>query len=471
MKGGRIIGWACWLLLAGGVSIVPLVAQEDQAVAATDAPPAAETAETTDAAAEAAAPDPFADAISGEIEEPTNIEELKQVLSIYLPADNSAIKLLDAVSNHPIILEALRSQGEGLSDNLRGAAISAFLPLYLILIGVQFLAYFAGAFGASKIFAPRHATLLNGFIFAAIPTVLNLIGVALTLTQNLPLIFMGNAIIIIAIIIALIIATMYLYDVGLLTMLLFAVVGNLIAGVVMVIVTNILLASLTSQLLGSGVDTLAGVFAKEASPYVAEKVAGLQAEQQELKQQVQTEQEKLDGLKTQESDAQAEIKQLQAEVASKRQTPQLVYTAIGQLVDQNKIDAAIASYAEFAAKFPGHPLANKAKEQIEILESLKAENEAERKAKRAALVAEEKRQLEVFRQKLADRQVTLSDIRQAVLGKSRQEVIELLGQADETQANMLIYTDIQVFDPVRNRNRYFIINFLEGRVQGANYIR
>lgn len=455
MKGLRIIGWTCWLVLLIGQSGGLVQAQEEQTPSASDAP----TTEMTVGEAETSAPDP------------NKLAEVKEVLSLYLSDDNSAIKLINATSDYPVILEPWKTQKEEISGELISASMSAFLPLFLMLIGVQFLAFFVGAYGASKIFAPRHASLLNALIFASIPTILSFIGLLLVMTNSLPLIIMGNGIIAIAIVIALIIATMYLYDVGLLTMLLFAIVGNLITGVVMVVVSNILVASLTAQILGAGMDTIAEVYARNAAPVVAQKIKGLQPKEEELQQQMQAEKDKLEGLKTKETEAQEAIKKLQAEVTSKRQTPQLVYTAIGQLVDQNKTDDAIASYAEFAAKFPGHPLANQAKEQIEALESLKAQNEAELEAKRAAMVAEEKRQLAAFKQRLAKNQVTLSDIRKNVLGKSQQEVIELLGQADGVQANTLIYTEIQVFDPVRNRNRSFIINFLEGRVQGANYIR
>lgn len=455
MKGVRIFSWACWLVLAWGASSSFLLAQDE----ATS--PEASTEDKEQVAGASPASDIAA----------SDVEEIKNALSLYLGPDNSAIKLIDAAEEHPVIADAWHENNEEMFGAMADAATTAFLPLIFMLLGVQFVAYFAGALGASKLFAPRHASLLNAVIFAAIPTVLSLIGVGLVFTQSLSLIVMGNAIIGIAIIIALIIATMYLYDVGLLTMLLFALVGNLIAAVLMVVVSNILLASMTAQILGGGMDTLADVYASKASPFVAKKMEGLQPKQKELEEQLQAEKDKLEGLKTQETAAQESIKKLQAEVASKRQTPQLVYTAIGQLVDQEKTDSAIASYAEFAAKFPGHPLATKAKEQIDVLESLKAQTEVDRQAARAALVEEEKRQLDIFKKRLADREVTLSDIRKAVLGKSRSEVIELLGPADADQANMLIYTEIEVFDPVRNRQRSFIINFLEGRVQGANYIR
>lgn len=468
MKGVHIIGWACWLLVALVAWAPPLLAQEDSPLAV-EAP--VETPEQP--SEDASAPSPFEQGFKQGFEASNggDFEDIQSALSIYLGPDNSSIKLLEAAQEHPVIADAWVDNRDEMQGAMINAATTAFLPLLLMLIGVQFIAYFAGAFGASKIFAPRHASLLNAVIFAAIPTFLGLIGICLLLTHSAPLIVMGNAIIVIAIVIALIIATMYLYDVGLLTMLLFALVGNLIAGVVMVVLSNILMAAMAAQLLGSGMDTLAEVYAQKAAPLVAKKADSLKPKLEEAQQQIQAEKDRLEGLKTQEVEAQETIKRLQAEVASKRQTPQLVYTAIGQLVDQEKMDNAIASYAEFAAKFPGHPLASKAKEQIELLESLKAENEAERKANRAAMIAEEKRQLAAFKQRLASNEVTLSDIRKAVLGKTQTEVIELLGQADAAQANMLIYTEIQVFDPVRNRNRNFIINFLEGRVQGANYIR
>lgn len=458
----KALGRWCAVLLMSGA---PLLYAQDEAVA-----PIEPAAESTEAAAPG---DPFAPSQDREF----SFDDEAQLWAVYesvsgsLDPQNNMVRVVEAARTNPVIGEVWHDHNQRLVSEMVSVAGKAFIPLLLALLVVQFIGYFAGAFLASKFFSSRHATVRNALIFTCIPTGIGLLFIGVCMTGDPAITALGSAMLSIALVIALIIGTMYVYDIGLLPMLLFGLVGTVVQSTVSAVIGGVVMWTMFGQMIGPVTDSLAIVFSERATPYVTAEVEELHPERDRLLEEVTVEKGKLDELTEKEAAIKEKVKTLQGEVASKRQTPQLVYTSIGQLVDQDELNQAIASYAEFAAKFSGHRLSATAKEQIEHLEKLKARNEADRAAARAAAIAAEKQRLAIFKQRLADKKVTLSNIRSAVLGKTRSEVIELLGQADEDQANTLIYTEIEVFDPVRNRNRNFIINFLEGRVQGVSYIR
>ncbi|MEM1059917.1 MAG: hypothetical protein AAGK14_11770 [Verrucomicrobiota bacterium] len=420
--------------------------------------------------------DPFAGIDSGgedldPAEQKAQLIELVQAVDEYLGPENSAKRLAAAAQDNPALLDPLTDGSQQFYNGLVVAAFESMSLNLLPMLGVVFLSFFASAWAVSRFLAPRHATLRNALIFASIPTVFGLVNILLTQLQSPAVTLLGTVIISLAVFVSLIIATMYLYDVGFLTMLLFGIIGSVLQSVLSSILAAVLFALIGQSMIGPVFDAVGRQYTAQALPMVEKRVAELEPRQRELAEEVAQAQARLDELQVKEAEVREELKARQNEVASKRQTPQLVYTSIGQLVDQNRNREAIASYAEFAAKFPGHPLAEAAKKQIDALESREAEVVAEREAAQAQAAEAQAKSLEEFKRKLAAAEVSLSDIRTALLGKPREEVIELLGQPDAEQANTLIYTRIEVYDPIRRRNRRIIVNFLDRRVQGVSYIR
>jgi len=417
---------------------------------------------------------------TGDAPEEVTKEDVQQFIDLLSPIvspDNSGLRLMEAGMEYPVLAEPWEEGTQTGSDpafavaiymaGLQAFASSLVLPLLISI----FVSVFIASFAASKLLAPRHATLRNALILAAVPVLLLLVIMLLVQFGNTTVAVLGAILVLVAIVISMVIATMYIYDIGFLSMLLFAILGNVISSFLCGIIFFIMMNFMGNAMFGPISESVGVAYAEQSKPYLDKKLASLTPKLKQLDAETIQAKEELESLTKQESDMQAQLKAKQQEAASKRQTPQLVYTSIGQLVDQNRLNEAIASYAEFAAKFSGHPLSAAAKEQITLLEGKMAQDEAQRAAERAAAIKKEKERLAAFKSNLAKGKITLSEIRSNLLGKTREEVIELVGTPDGEQANVLIYTKLDVLDPVRGKNRPIIINFLDGRVQGISYIR
>jgi len=406
-----------------------------------------------------------------EEEKQAGFETLEMIVSCLNPS-NGMVRVIKAASKNPVVGEVWRDHGDTLLNEILGASLGAFVPLVILMGGGQALGFFVAAWVTSKLFAPQKATFRNAAFFALVSVLLFFVGgIALVMFHAGAFLVIAGPIIGLVTLFTLAAATIYIYGVDFFTMIWIALVGFFVQGAVTCVFSSIAILVSFQQMVGPIANTMAYAFAENATPYVTARVEELHPKHDALQEKVEEAKVKFAEFQAQLKESQERLKKSQAKVESKRQEPLLVYTAIGQLVDKGEWNQAIAAYAEFGAKFNGHPLVKNAIEQIRALEEQKIKSTVNREAARQAEMEAKRQRMAIFKQRLKGGKATLSNIRKALLGKDRSDVVALLGRPDATGTNVFIYTNTKVFDPVRDKSRQFIVNFLEGRVQGVNYIK
>jgi hypothetical protein len=133
------------------------------------------------------------------------------------------------------------------------------------------------------------------------------------------------------------------------------------------------------------------------------------------------------------------------------------------------LPAILASYEKFVKDHPQSPYVAYAQQQIEVtrsqMERVAAQHEhTEAEAARSAAMADS-----VLREKLSKNELTLSELRNAILGKSREEVVALLGPPTQVGSDAYLYDKVLVLESMTSRRRPFTVIFHLGVVKTVNY--
>jgi hypothetical protein len=160
---------------------------------------------------------------------------------------------------------------------------------------------------------------------------------------------------------------------------------------------------------------------------------------------------------------------LQKRIVASKDAPPVQYSRLVLLRAQDHLAEAGTGLAAFIARYPNDPLANAARGQLTAVnEALTAElaleRQHDREMQQAAAAAR--------RHLLADAaagHATLSEMRNALLGKTTAQVAALFGPPTEQGADKWGYGRRMILNP-DNQQRYGLtVNFIEGIVQGVDY--
>lgn len=223
------------------------------------------------------------------------------------------------------------------------------------------------------------------------------------------------------------------------------------------------------------------VFAREVNVAISSYV------NQSVVPALRTEAEKAEqnaaGLTAMRDATQARVAKLQARIAQDqadennatasmeqaKNAPAVLFSRLVLLRAQGNLAEAGKGLADFIAKYPNDPDAGAARGQLnEVSQALAAQATLSRQeqARNAQAVALARRRL---LQDADAGRATLSEMREALLDKSTQEVADLLGAPSETGANKWGYGKRMILDPDRHERRGLTVTFAEGRVQGVDY--
>ena len=148
-----------------------------------------------------------------------------------------------------------------------------------------------------------------------------------------------------------------------------------------------------------------------------------------------------------------------------------VFSLIVQARARGDLAGAHDRLTAFVNQYPTSSVITLARAQLgEVSADLAAENEKkkEQDAADAAAAAAAKADL-LARAAKAD--VTLSEMRKALIGKSRAEVGKLLGLPTDTGADSWGYRREMIINPLTNEKHGLTVYFNEGMVQGVDYDR
>lgn len=185
-----------------------------------------------------------------------------------------------------------------------------------------------------------------------------------------------------------------------------------------------------------------------------------------------------DGVKAKTTDLQGQITQAQAdkeklrqEIEAKKNSDIYILAQIVKVRANGDLTSARDQLTEFPTKFPSSPLIILARAQLTAVNDQLAMNALQDKQKEADAARAAAQARAELLEKAGRGEVTLSEMRQALIGKSRAQVKELLGAPNETGADSWGYRQQMIIDPVNNQKHGLIINFNQGLVQGVDYGR
>ncbi len=204
----------------------------------------------------------------------------------------------------------------------------------------------------------------------------------------------------------------------------------------------------------------------------------LQAEAESTTQELSAAQTALDSAKAGVADLQSRIAQAQADqeqvrkqIEEKKNSDIYVFGQIVQARARGEMNAARDGFTDFTAKFPSSPLNASARAQLTEINNQLAVQEAQKKqedADAARAAAEARADLLA---RAGKGEVTLSEMRQVLLGKTRPQVSNLLGQPSGTASDSWSYNQRMIVNPVTNEKFGLMVYFNQGAVQGVDYNR
>jgi DNA-binding transcriptional regulator YdaS (Cro superfamily) len=169
--------------------------------------------------------------------------------------------------------------------------------------------------------------------------------------------------------------------------------------------------------------------------------------------------------------AQTEAERLRQEIEAKKNSDIFVFGQIVKVHAAGDLDSARGQLTAFLTRFPSSPLDAVARTQLaEVNNQMAVEatqkNQAEVNAARAAAQARADLLARAGRG-----EVTLSEMRQALIGKTRAQVSSLLGLPSETASDSWGYRQQMILNPLTNEKHGLTIYFTEGIVQSVDYDR
>lgn len=180
---------------------------------------------------------------------------------------------------------------------------------------------------------------------------------------------------------------------------------------------------------------------------------------------------KADVTQTQTSldEANQEQATLKQEIEQKKNSEAFIYSRVVRFHAQGDLNGAHAALTDFLAKFPNGALKSAAQAQLTQVESELAAQETQRKQAEADAATAAAAARADLLARAAKGQVTLSEMRHALIGKNRNDVMDLLGKPTATDSDKWGYGQKMILDPMTQKVYGLTVNFSEGTVQGVDY--
>lgn len=322
-------------------------------------------------------------------------------------------------------------------------------------------------------FAPAFAEWKRSVVYATGELFLNfvyscLMGIAIVFSLNLA--HAGPVIIVVLLVLALvgfaaqIVWVLYLYRTSFFISIVFyvglivvhAVAGSFLAGPFLEVrgpgaVTHFIDSAITPRL-QEGIDSM------------KQDLAAAKADRNTAKSRT-------NDLLSQIKQAQAEKDRLSREIEEKKNSDIYVLAQILKARANGDLTSARDRLAAFPSKFPSSPLNSQVRAQLSDLDNqitLAAIQQRQQQAETARETAQ-------ARAELLDRagkgQVTLSEMRQALINKTRAQVKDLLGAPSDTGSDSWAYRQQMIFNPLTNEKHGLLVYFSQGLVQSVDYDR
>jgi hypothetical protein len=174
-------------------------------------------------------------------------------------------------------------------------------------------------------------------------------------------------------------------------------------------------------------------------------------------------------LQNQVTQAATDQDQLRREIEAKKNSDIYVFSRIVKIRADGDLATARDQLTAFLAKFQSSPLNASARTQLDQINGQLTVQQAQQKQDEANAVRITAQARADLLARAAKGEVPLSEMRKALIGKSRAQVSALLGSPTETASNTWRYRQQMVMNPLTGEKHCLVVYFIEGNVQGIDY--
>jgi hypothetical protein len=204
----------------------------------------------------------------------------------------------------------------------------------------------------------------------------------------------------------------------------------------------------------------------------------LQADTSTIRQQLADAQSARDAAKVKATDLQNQVakaksdeEQLRKEIEEKKNSDIYVFSRIVQARARDDLASARDQLTAFLVKYPTSFLSAQARAELtQINDEMAAETAQKKQSDADAAQALAQARADLLA-RAGKGEVTLSEMRQALIGKTRAEVKSLLGLPVQTASDQWGYPQRMIVNPLTNEKTGLLVYFSEGTVQGVDYDR
>lgn len=216
--------------------------------------------------------------------------------------------------------------------------------------------------------------------------------------------------------------------------------------------------------------TLAYRFVNETlTPEMQSEVDDNKATLTTLKGDCDATQAKIDELKKQITQDQAAQVKLAAEIEKRKNSELFIFQRIVKVEAAGDLAGARQQFTEMLAKYPTGFMSESVKAHLSQIDSELAAQEAARKQAEADAAKAAAAARADLLARAAKGQVTLSEMRRVLIGKSRADVTDLLGSPTETASDRWGYAQQMVLNPMTKEKHGLAIYFNSGVVQNVDF--
>ena len=353
------------------------------------------------------------------------------------------------------------------------------LPLVLVLIGrIVILTLIAGwaidvflSRCFSAFFAPVYAKLKRALLYATGRLVISLVclvlsGLLIFLTFG-PSNMAAVSLVLVALLFLLALGgqiwwVAYLYRMGL--------VPSAVFYLALIAVHSVLTVVISAPIIGTGAPQLwLGFMDHNITSKLQNEIDAAKHELADVSHARDTVKSQVADIQSRVAQAETQQQDLQKEIEEKKNSETYVFSQIAKVRAKGDLAAARDQLNDFIAKFPNGNLIAAAQAQLTGVNADLATQEAQKKQAEADAAAAAAQARADLLSRAGKGQVTLSEMRQALIGKTPAQVTELFGPPGETASDRWGYAQQMIVNPLTGQKFGLTVYYAEGVVQSVDY--
>lgn len=363
-------------------------------------------------------------------------------------------------------------------DNHTSELASMVLPVIVGLLGkivvlTLIVCWFVDVFLIrcfSAYFAPFYARLKRSMLYASIQAVINLVAAVLLILLVFAMFSSPNFLVVfVALILLLFLLVMgaqiwwvsYLYRMG--------VVPSAVYNLSLIAVHWVAILLVATPVVGHAPREWIGFMDQGLVPKMKtdietsrQQLAEVTHKRDEIKAQVTDTQNRL-------NQAMMQQQQLQKLIETKKNSEVYLFSQIAKTRAKGDLTAARDQYNDFIAKFPSGGLVDTAKAELATINADIATQDAQKKKNEADAAAAAAKARADLLARANQGKVTLSEMREVLIGKTTAQVSDLLGPPAAIASNRWGYDKQMIENPLTGEKYGLAVKFDQGLVQGVDY--